>query len=497
MTIKNTTRRAFLARSAQTAALAAASPKLQALAPPPLFPKNFAWGAATSAMQVEGYPFADGGGRSIWSVLDNDPAKVKDGSNDLITDDTYHQWAGDIPLMREIGLNSYRLSLGWPRILPEGRGTPNPKALDSYDRLLDGLLHAGITPWVTVFHFDYPEALQKQGGWLHPDSPRWLADYAHLVAARYGDRVHHWLTINEPNIFWSLSNEAGQMPPFAKRSREELAVGAHHILEAHGRTVQALRAGAKKPVQVGLPFAGMFSLPASESPADVAAARAQSFTVEETKLAPQFPPLLFVGNGWWLDPIYRGKYDQACFDLAPTLAKLATPESMALIHQPLDFCAVNLYFGSRVRAGAGSDAKPEAVPYPPDFPRTHYGWTINPDLLYWAPRFLHERYGKPIAITENGMARADKPDADGRVRDPERAAFLRDYLRNYLRAHNEGVPLAGYFHWSLLDNWEFSSGFTEQFGLVYIDRQTLKRTVKDSAQTYRDIIRSRGGVLAT
>ena len=486
-----TTRRAFLTRTAQTAALAAAARKLRAQAP--LFPADFAWGAATSAMQVEGYPYADGGGRSIWSALDNQPAKVKDGSNMLVTDDTYHRWAGDIALMRELGLNSYRLSVSWPRVLPSGVGAPNPKGLDYYDRLLDGLLKAGITPWVTVWHFDYPQALQEQNGWLNGDAPKWFGDYAHLLAARYGDRVHHWFTINEPNIFWSFGQEAGQMPPFAKHSRAELAAGAHHILEGHGRAVQAIRAGAKKPVQVGLPFAGMFSLPATESPADIAAARAQSFAVAEAKIVPQAPPLLFLSNGWWLDPIYKGKYQDACYTFVPELEKLATPASMAAIAQPVDFCAINLYFGSRVKAGA--DGKPEKVPAPPDAPRTHYGWTIDPDLLYWAPKWLHERYGKPIAVTENGMARADKPDADGRVRDPERAAFIRGYLRNYLRAGREGVPLAGYFHWSLLDNWEFTSGFTEQFGLVYVDRQTLKRTVKDSAQTYREIIRSRGGSL--
>jgi len=445
-------------------------------------------------MQVEGYPYEDGGGRSVWSVLDHDPVKVKDGSSILIADDTYHRWAGDIPLMHEIGLNSYRLSIGWPRVLPEGRGTPNAKALDYYDRLLDGLLHAGIAPWVTVHHFDYPEALYKQGGWLHADSPQWLADYAHLLAARYSDRVSHWLTFNEPNIYWSFSSEAGTMPPSAKLSRDQLALGAHNILLAHGRSVQAIRAAARKPMQVGIPFAGMFSLPATESDADVAAARVQSFAVDEVKLAPNRPSLLFVGNGWWLDPIYRGNYPRRCFELVPSLEKLATPESMAVIHQPLDFCAVNLYFAPHVRAGV--DGKPELVPDPPTMPRSHAGWAIVPELLYWAPYFLHERYGKPIVITENGMSLADKPDVSGGVHDPERATFLRDYLRNYLRVSSEGIPLLGYFHWSLLDNWEFTSGFTEQFGLVYVDHATQKRIVKDSALVYREIIRSRGSVLA-
>ena len=492
----SSSRRAFLSGAGKAAAaLGLASHPLGSLAAPTdLFPPNFAWGAATSAMQVEGYPYVDGGGRSVWSALDNDPGKVKDRSNNLIADDTYHRWADDIPLMRQIGLNSYRLSIGWPRVLPGGRGAPNGKALDYYDRLLDGLLKADITPWVTVYHFDYPEALQKEGGWLHEDSPEWLADYAHLLAGRYGDRVRHWLTINEPNIFWSLSGEAGYMPPFAKLTREQLALGAHHILLGHGRSVQAIRAAAKGPVEIGLPIAGQISMPATNSPADIAAARTRSFAAEALQLAPSMPPLFFLANSWWLDPIYLGRYPREGFAQAPSAEKLATPAAMATIHQPLDFCAVNLYFGSHVRAGA--DGKPEIVPDPTDMPRSHYGWPITPELLYWGPRFLHERYAKPIAITENGMSRADSPGSDGRIHDPERSAFLRDYLRQYLRASREGVPLRGYFHWSLLDNWEFTSGFTEQFGLIYVDRQTMKRTAKDSAATYAAIIRSRGAELS-
>ncbi len=489
----STTRRTFLARTAQAAALASAGTgTLRALAPAATFPADFAWGASTSAMQVEGYPYADGGGRSVWSVLDNDPAKVADGSNNLVADDTFHRWADDIPIMQSMGLNSYRLSVWWPRVLPQGRGTPNQKGLDYYDRLFDALLKAGIAPWVTVHHFDYPAALDQQGGWLHEDSPKWLADYAHLLAARYGDRVRHWMTINEPNIYWGFMVESGG-PPLSKHyDHDQLALGAHRILEGHGRSVQAIRAAARKPPQVGLPFAGMFSMPASDGPADIEAAREQSFALVPTELGSN--SIVFGSNGWWLDPLYRGEYNQACFRYASSLSKLATPASMALIRQPLDFCAINLYFGGHVRAGA--DGKPEAVADPPEMPRSHAGWSINPELLYWAPKFLYERYSRPIVVTENGISLTDKPDAQGRVSDPRRSAFLRDYLRNYLRASREGVPLGGYFHWSLLDNWEFTRGYAEQFGLVYVDRATQKRTPKESVSTYREIIRSRGAALA-
>ncbi len=496
-------RRTFLRLTGQAATVAAVSAgttgPLFAAASQPLgkaasFPAHFAWGSSTAAMQVEGYPYADGGGRSIWSVLDSEPSKVKDGSNNLVADDTYHRWAQDIPLMRRMGLDSYRMSIAWPRVMPNGKGTPNPKALAYYDRLIDDLLHAGIAPWVTTYHFDYPEALQQQGGWLNPDSPRWLADYAHLLSTRYSDRVQHWFTINEPNIFWSFSGEAGFMPPFKKLSQEELALGAHHILLGHGMSVQAIRAGAKKPVEVGIPFAGQFSLPATASSADVAAARTHSFTFEPVSIGALAPPLLFLGNAWWLDAIYLGKYPGKGLAMMPFMEKLATSEAMGAIHQPLDFCAINLYFGSHVRAGA--EGAPEVVPEPENAPRTHYGWTITPELLYYAPKFLYERYNRPIVISENGMSHADKPGADGKIHDPERSAFIRDYLRNYLRASQDGVKLRGYFHWSLMDNWEFTSGFTEQFGLIYVDRQTQQRIVKDSAATYAEIVRSRGASLA-
>ena len=487
-------RRDFLLRTAKAAALGLGSPALHALsASPALFPVNFAWGAATSAMQVEGFPYADGGGRSVWSVLDNEPSRVADRSNNLIAADTYHRWAGDIPLMQGMGLNSYRLSIGWPRVLPEGRGRPNPKALDGYDRLLDGLLKHGIAPWVTVYHFDLPESLQKQGGWLHPDSPQWLADYAQLLAARYGDRVRHWLTINEPNILWSLSGEAGRMPPFETLPREQVILGAHHLLLGHGRSVQAIRAAAKGPVEIGIPFAGQVSLPSTPGAADIEAARSRSFEVLAQQLAPQLPPLLFLSNSWWLDPVYLGRYPEDGLRLLPSAEKLATPEAMATIHQPLDFCAVNLYFAPHVRAGA--DGRPEVVPDPAGIERSHYGWPVTPELLYWGPKFFYERYGKPIVVTENEMSRADAPGPDGRIHDGQRSAFLRDYLGQYLRACRGGVPVRGYFHWSLLDNWEFTSGFAEQFGLIYVDRATLKRTAKDSAATYAAIIRSRGGTL--
>ncbi len=493
----NWNRRTFLSKSTQAAALTTlpwtTSGFAQTAHAAATFPAGFHWGAATSAMQVEGSPYADGGGRSIWGVFEAKPGAIKDKSTNWVADDEYNRFSEDIGHMRDIGLNSYRFSFGWPRIMPQGKGQPNEKALAYYDKLINGLLAANITPFPTVFHFDYPEALQQQGGWLNPDSSHWLADYAHLLATRYSDRVTNWLTINEPNIHWGFGSEVGMMPPNLKLQEPDLALGCHNILLGHGRSVQAIRAAAKKPVKVGLPFAGVFSLPASASAQDVAAARTASFSVEKRPLIPNLPAMILMNTAWWLDPIYLGHYPAEGFKLFPSAEKLATPADMRIIHQPVDYCAVNLYFAPTVKAGA--DGKPETVPDPPNTPRSHYGWAITPDLLYWAPKFLAERYHKPILITENGISLDDSPTPDGKVHDPKRIAFLNSYLGAYKRAHQEGIPLAGYFHWSLLDNWEFMNGYLERFGLIYVDRNTQQRIVKDSAFHYREIIQTNGANL--
>jgi len=491
-------RRTFLRRSAQAAALTALPGPAALLASPAnagvsTFPKGFHWGASTSAMQVEGYPYADGGGRSIWAAFEAHPGNIKDGSTNWIADEEYHRYAEDIGHMRDLGMNSYRFSISWPRVLPEGKGKPNEAGLAYYDKLIDALLAAKIKPFVTIFHFNYPEALQQQGGWLHPDSPQWLADYAHLLSGRFSDRVTNWLTINEPNILWGFGAESGIMPPSLKLDNAELAKGAHHLLLGHGRSVEAARAAAKKPIKVGLPFAGMLSIPASASSRDVEAARSASFAVEKRTIIPLQPAMTMMNNSWWLDPIYLGHYPEDGFRLFPTAEKLATPADMRIIHQSLDYCAVNLYFAPTVKAGA--DGKAELVPESPTAPRTHYGYPITPELLYWAPKFLAERYQKPILITENGISLDDAPSADGKIHDPQRTAFLNSYLGAYKRAHQDGVPLAGYLHWSLLDNWEFSEGYEQRFGLIYVDRKTQQRIVKDSAYRYKEIIESNGASL--
>jgi beta-glucosidase len=492
-----TNRREFLAGTGAWAALYStrlSAQKAKSPAKPLLFPENFLWGAATAAMQVENSPATEGGGQSFWEpFVAAHPKLVKDGSSPLVTCNETRYWREDLEFMRQIGLNSYRFSISWPRVLPDGKGRVNQAGLDFYDRFIDALLAARIRPLLTVFHFDYPEALQQSGGWLAPDSPQWFADYARLLAARYSDRVEDWLTINEPNIFWGFGAEAGAMPPGKQMPEADLASGLHHLLLGHGRAVGAIRAASKRPVKIGLPIAGMMQMPATNSPADWQAARLSVFTPRKAAIIPGLPPMGMLNNGLWLDPIFKGSYSEGAFALYPSLRRLARPEDMKIISSPVDRCAVNLYFASTVKAGP--DGQPEAVPLPPNTEHTHYGWPVTPDVLYWGPKLLHERYGAPVLITENGMSWADQPSADGRVHDPQRIAFLNRYLNALRLALHDGVPVEGYMHWSLLDNWEFTSGFTEQFGLVYVDHKTQKRILKNSALYYRNIIQSRGAAL--
>ncbi|HZR65692.1 MAG TPA: family 1 glycosylhydrolase [Terriglobales bacterium] len=457
------------------------------------FPAGFFWGASTAAAQVEGSPSADSGGESIWDVFLRTPHATKDGSTNLVADDEYHRWPEDIKLMQQLGFNAYRFSISWARVIPEGTGAVNSKGMDYYDRLIDALLTAKITPFVTAFHFDYPEALQRRSGWLNPDSPQWMADYAHLLSSRFSDRVSYWLTINEPNIYWAFGSEIGMMPPNQKLPDADLVRGSHNILLGHGESVRAIRAAAKRPVKVSLAYAGILTIPASENSADVAVARGASFGVRKIPIIPGLPPMAMLSTGWWLDPVYLGKYPEDGLKLFPDAEKIATSEHMKTINQPLDFCGINLYFAPQMKAGANS--APEIVPEAADVPRSHYGWAMTPEVLYWGPKFLYERYHQPIVVTENGWSSDDKPTPDGKVHDPQRTVFLNAYLKSFLRASQDGVPVNGYLHWSLLDNFQWGDGFGQRFGLIYVDFKTQKRIVKDSAMRYKQIVASNGAGL--
>jgi beta-glucosidase len=452
------------------------------------FSKDFTWGVAAAAYQIEGGATADGRGPSIWDVFSHEPGRVFDGHTGDVACDHYHRWEEDIALMRQLGVGAYRLSLAWPRIIPDGNGAVNEKGLAFYDRLIDGLLAAGITPWVTLYHWDLPQALQLHGGWLNRDIVEWFGRYAEIVAARLGDRVKHWMTINEPPCVIGLGHHEGVFAPGLKLSFAECLQGAHHVLLAHGRAVQALRAGCRGKVKISLAHTGRERIPETETPENIEAARREYFAARERSLW---------NLSWWADPVFLGHYPEDGLKSFGADAPKFTDADLKLIGEPLDFIGYNCYSGFKVRAG--SDGRTELLPlggWEIGNPRGTLSWlNIAPSAPYWAARLLHERYRLPVVFTENGYCNTDFVHLDGQCHDPQRIDFLARYLSNVRRATDEGVSVAGYFYWSILDNFEWKEGYKDRFGLVHVDYATQTRTPKDSYHWYRDLIRGGGANL--
>jgi len=448
------------------------------------FPGNFTWGAATASYQIEGAWDADGKGASIWDMFSHD-GKVWGRHTGDVACDHYHRYPEDIALMRRIGLQAYRFSFAWPRIIPDGVGATNDRGLDFYDRLVDALLEAGITPWATLYHWDLPYQLFLRGGWLNPDAPKWFADYAAVIVARFSDRIRHWITLNEPQCFIGLGYFTGaQHAPGLSVSLRETLLAAHHCLLAHGMAAQVIRAGTKAPARIGWAPVGAGYSPATESPEDQAAAM--------LAMAEVHPDSVWNAT-WWADPVVLGHYPTAGLEAYGSAVPKFTDAEMRTIRQPLDFYGCNVYSNGIVKAGP--DGRPVAAPLPAGHPHTHFMWAMTPDALYWTPKFLQERYKLPIVITENGLSHADWVADDGRVHDAGRIDFLGKYLRQLHRAIAEGVDVEGYFHWSLMDNFEWGEGYKHRFGLIHIDYQTLKRTLKDSGSWYAEVIRTNGASL--
>jgi beta-glucosidase len=457
------------------------------------FPDQFAWGAAAASYQVEGAAQTDGRGLCVWDMFSRSPGRVFEGHTGAVACDHYHRYAEDIGLMRDIGLPHYRLSISWPRVLPNGTGAVNAKGLEFYDRLVDSLLAAGVQPWVTLFHWDFPYELYNRGGWLNPDSPQWFADYTRIIVDRLSDRVSRWMTLNEPQCFIGLGLQNGGHAPGDRLALPEALRASHHTLLAHGRAVQVIRAYAKTPSQIGWAPVGSVAIPENENrPEDVAAARAAMFAVGSgTPLSWDAVPLW--NNAWWADPVILGTYPEAGLKTFGAAAPVVGPDDMRIISQPLDFYGVNIYTGSVVRAGA--DGTPQKVAQPPGSAVTALKWPVAPASLYWGPKFLQERYKLPLVITENGLSSMDWVTVDGKVHDPQRIDFLQRYLRELRRAISDGVDVRGYFQWSIMDNFEWAEGYKERFGLIHVDYATQKRTLKDSAYWYCDVIKTNGAHL--
>jgi beta-glucosidase len=436
-------------------------------APAPTFPPGFYWGAATSSYQIEGAAAADGRGESIWDRFSACPNAIVDGSTAAVACDHYHRYREDANLLAWIGANAYRFSIAWPRVIPSGAGRANPAGLDFYDRLVDALLAAGVTPFATLYHWDLPQALQDKGGWPQRDTALAFAGYTAAVLDRLGDRVHHWMTLNELWVAAFLGHYFGLHAP-GWRDLNATLQAAHHMLLAHGLAVPLIRAAGG---QAGIAPNIVPAYPATSDPADTAAARRHDDYT----------------NRWFLDPLAGRGYPQAMWDYYGPAVPRIGPGDLETIAAPIDFLGVN-YYGRRVAADnpAGKIPRVRTVP-DPEAPRT-LDREIYPQGLYDTLRWLHGEYAFPVYfITENGAATEEEVTADG-VSDPQRTAFLRDHLAQAARAIEDGVPLRGFFVWSLLDNFEWALGYTLRYGIVRVDYDTLERTPKASAAWYRDFI---------
>ncbi len=444
-----------------------------------MFPKNFVWGVATSAYQIEGAASEDGKGMHIWDVFTKEPGKIFEGHTGYVACDHYHRYQEDVAIMKEMGIKAYRFSIDWSRILPEGKGKINEKGIEFYNNLIDALIEAGIQPYITLYHWELPYELYKRGGWMNQDVVEWFGDYAALAAEKFSDRVTHFITFNEPQCFIGLGFLQGEHAPGIKAPIRDTFIMAHNVLKAHGRAVQRLREKAKQTVQIGIAPTSNVSYPQTDRPEDIKAAKELLFGM------PKLENWGF-NVAWWSDPVVLGHYPKEGLVKYEAYLPDITEADMKLISQPIDFYGQNIYNGHCVRMG--KDGKPEIVKQNEDFPHTAMNWPITPECLYWGPKLLQERYGLPIYITENGLSCRDIISADGKVHDPGRIEFLHRYLGELERAIMDGVDVGGYFQWSLLDNFEWCHGYKERFGLIYVDYQSQKRIWKDSAYWYREKI---------
>jgi beta-glucosidase len=433
---------------------------------------DFVWGTATSAYQIEGAVGEDGRRPSIWDTFCRVPGAIDNGDTGDVACDHYHRWPEDIGLMRRLGLDAYRFSIAWPRVLPEGTLKVNQAGLDFYDRLVDALLAAEIRPYATLYHWDLPQALQDRGGWPSRDTAFAFAELAAIMAARLGDRVGDWFTVNEPLCSAWIGHLEGKMAPGIQDL--SLAVPAsHHLLLGHGLAASAVRNIASGPVRVGAVLNLSPCEPASERDEDVAAARrADGHT-----------------NRWWLDPLYGRGYPADMveeYGIEPPVR----PGDLEAIGAPMDHIGLNYYFRQVVTddpAGIAPRAKMISVP---DWTFTAMGWEVHADGLQQLLLRLSDEYGaRQIYVTENGSAWPDEVALDGQVEDKERTDFLEQHLDACARAAAGGAPVAGYFAWSLLDNFEWAYGYAKRFGLVHVDYPTQRRTIKASGYRYADIIR--------
>jgi len=437
-----------------------------------VFPDGFVWGCATASYQIEGSTLADGAGESIWRRFTHTPDRIMNGDTGDIACDHYRRYKDDVALMKSLGLNAYRFSVAWPRIFPTGRGQTNQVGLDFYQTLVDELLAADIKPCLTLYHWDLPQAIQDVGGWLNPDTALWFREYAEFLFRKLGDRVKFWITLNEPFVISFVGHALGVHAPGIIDIDKTLIAG-HTLLQAHGQALAAFRE-SDCDGQIGITLDLEASLSATDSAEDKAAAERHGA----------------FANRWFLDPIMLGRYPEEMIETFPSMPVMK-PEDVELIQQPLDFLGVNNY--TRTVWEHNERCFLQADQVFPDGKYTKMEWEVYPDGLYYLLKWLDKRYeGLTLYITENGAAFDDVVTPDGRIDDDDRLDYVREYLKACHRAICEGVNLRGYYLWTLMDNFEWSFGFSKRFGIVHVDFESQKRTIKKSGHWYSRVIRDNG-----
>ncbi|MBO7451896.1 MAG: beta-glucosidase [Clostridiales bacterium] len=443
------------------------------------FSKDFIWGTATASYQIEGAYNEDGKGLNCWDVYAGIGNHIKYNETGNVACDHYHHMKEDVALMKELGTKAYRFSISWTRILPDGIGKVNEKGIKFYSDLIDELIANGIEPMITLYHWDYPFELHRKGGWMNDDSSEWFLEYTKIVVDNFSDRVSYWITINEPQCELGCGFLDGVHSPFEKHISKDLLIMGRNMLLSHGKAADYIRKNAKKPAKIGFSPIGPCALPSDNSPEAIEEARIKTFSSNGDR----FPYSI----SYWSDPIFLRKYPEDLIENFGDLVPAFSEEEWDLVSTPLDFYGTNIYYANESRKeGVYSDI------YFQGKMTTNIGWPLTPEVLYWAPKFYYERYGKPVMITENGMASHDWVCLDGKVHDSYRIDYLHRYLREYKRAADDGVELIGYMQWSLMDNYEWSHGYTQRFGLVYVDYPTQKRTIKDSGYWYKKVIETNG-----
>ncbi|MBO4373559.1 MAG: beta-glucosidase [Lachnospiraceae bacterium] len=451
-----------------------------------MFPKGFMWGAASASYQIEGAYREDGKGESIWDHFSHESGRIKHNENGDVACDHYHRFREDIAMMKELGLKSYRFSISWPRVIPDGTGKVNEKGLKFYSDLVDEICAAGMEPMLTLFHWDYPYALYEKGGWKNDESPDWFAAYVKVIVDALSDRVGYFMIFNEPQLFIGGGHHIALHAPFEKNDQKDMMKICRNVFLAHGKALRIIREYAKRDVEAGMAPTGSVFVPENDSPEAVEKAREKTFSIDAKNYS--------FSNAWWADPIMLGRFPEGAEEIFGKDLPVFSNEEWSLISAPLDFYGFNVY---SARSAYGPDDNLtgyDEYSYMGS-PKNTLGWNITPKVLYYAPKFFYERYHKSIIVTENGMPNLDLVSLDGKVHDPQRIDFVNRYLLQLEKAIDEGVDVIGYQYWSIMDNFEWAEGYDPRFGLIYVDYRNENRIFKDSALWYKNVIKTNGASL--